>query len=281
MITTGTKWFVGLGAVSYVLAAAYGWSTGGNGLGPLSMGWKGAVGDHFGYGVLIVAAVLALYQAFTLTAWRDADPQAQAEVAGVDVAPVVRPAGISYWPALSAFGLGLGLIGLVSEPVLVVFGLIVVGAALVEWTVQTWSDHATGDPAANRAIRNRIMNPIEVPVAGVLAVGLVIISASRLLLAVSETSSVVAAGVIATVVLFGGAAVAARPRLGSNAIVALLLLGAAVVIGLGVAGGVAGEREIHHEGGEEEGSEGEASEGAAPRVVLADTAAAADAEGAR
>ena len=45
MITTGSKWFFGLGFVSLVLAAAYGWTTGGNGLGPLSLGYKGGVGD--------------------------------------------------------------------------------------------------------------------------------------------------------------------------------------------------------------------------------------------
>ena len=279
MITTGTKWFLGLGFVMYVLAAAYGWTTGGDFFGPLSVGYHGAVGDHFGYGVLMAAAVLAFWQAFTLTAWRDADPQAQAEVAGVDVVPTSRPAGVSYWPVVAAFGLGLGLIGLVSEPFLVVAGLVVVGIALVEWTVQAWADHATGDPAANRAIRNRFMNPIEIPVAAVLAVGLVVVSASRLLLAVSELGAVVAAGVIATIVLLAGAAIAARPRLGSNVIVALLLLGAVVTIGLGVAGGVAGERDFHHEeegeGHEEEGGS-EESEGALGALVV--TAAA---EGAR
>jgi len=280
MITTGTKWFAGLGVGLYVLAAAYGYSTGGVRLGPLSAGYYGAVGDHFGYGVLFAAAVLAFYQAFALTAWRDADPQAQAEVAGVAVAPTVRPAGASYWPVVSAFGLGIGLIGLVSEPFLVVLGLVIVGIALIEWTVQTWADHATGDPAANRSIRNRIMNPIEVPVAGVLAVGLVIVSGSRVFLAVSELNAVVAAGVIGTLVLLAGAAVAARPRLSSNAIVALLLVGAVVAIGLGVAGGVAGERDIHHE--DESHEEGEDAAGASEGALgVHDLTVTTAAEGAR
>ena len=39
--------------------AAYGWTTGGNGLGPVSVGYKGGVGDHFGYTVLFVAAVIS------------------------------------------------------------------------------------------------------------------------------------------------------------------------------------------------------------------------------
>jgi DeoR/GlpR family transcriptional regulator of sugar metabolism len=41
-----------------VLAAAYGWSTGGDRLGPLTAGYWGAVGDHLGY-TLLVATGLA------------------------------------------------------------------------------------------------------------------------------------------------------------------------------------------------------------------------------
>ena len=73
MITTGSKWFFGLGFVSLVLAAAYGWTTGGNGLGPVSVGYKGGVGDHLGYGILLVAGVASLFAGFCATAYRDAD----------------------------------------------------------------------------------------------------------------------------------------------------------------------------------------------------------------
>ena len=45
---------------------------------------------------------------------------------------------------------------------------LVLGAVAIEWTMQAWSDRATGDPAVNREIRNRVMLPIEVPVAGAL-----------------------------------------------------------------------------------------------------------------
>jgi hypothetical protein len=280
MITTGTKWFAGLGFVTLVLAAAYGWSTGGDGLGPVSVGYKGGVGDHFGYGLLVVAALLSFVQALVLAAVRDADPQAQAQLVGAETVPTVRPAGVSYWPPVAAFGVGLVLIGLVSEPVLVVFGLVAVGVVLVEWTVQTWADHATGDPATNRRIRNRLMNPVEYPVAGALAVGLVVISVSRALLAVSSLGAVWVAGVIGTVILLLGWLIAARPKASSNVIVGLLLVAAVAVIGLGVAGGVAGEREFHPAGQEHEEDEGGGhtdapEEGAAPRPERAPEGATA------
>jgi hypothetical protein len=252
MITTGTKWFIGLGVATLMLAVAYGYTTGGNGLGPLSVGYKGGVGDHFGYGVLLIAAFISLAQGVLLEAWRDADPQAQAQVAHLDAVPAVRPVAVSYWPAIAAFGAGLVLVGLVYEPLLFIFGLIVLGIVLVEWTVQTWADNATGDPETNRRIRNRLMNPIEFPVGGALAVAVVIISFSRLFLATSKDGAVIGAAMLAALVLVGGWVLAARPKISANVVVGVLLVAAVAVIGLGVAGGIAGQRD-YHKVAEEEG----------------------------
>lgn len=256
MITTGTKWFLGLGVVTLALAAAYGWTTGGNGLGPVTVGYKGGVGDLLGYGVLVTAGLLSIAQGVVIAAWRDADPQAQAELVHLDTVPTTRPAGVSYWPAIAAFGVALLVVGLVWEALLVVFGVVVLGIVLVEWTVQTWADHATGDPATNRRIRNRLMNPIEFPVGGVLAVAVVVMAFSRFFLAASKDVAVIGAGVLATIVLVLGWVLAARPKLSANVVVGLLLVVAVGVIGLGVASGVAGEREFHKIGSEEE-EEGE------------------------
>jgi hypothetical protein len=251
MITTGTKWFFGLGIVTLALAALYGWSTGGDGLGPVTAGYKGGVGDHLGYGILLAAAVLSTLQGVVLAAWRDADPQAQAQLVNSGSVPATRPAAVSYWPAIAAFGAALVVVGLVSEPLLFIFGLIVLGIVLVEWTVQTWADHATGDPATNRRIRNRLMNPIEFPVAGVLIAAVLVISFSRVFLSASKDGAVIGAAVLATLVLFGGWLLTARPRLSSNVVVGVLLVAAVAVIGLGVAAGANGQREFHKVGEEE------------------------------
>lgn len=245
MITTGTKWFTGLGIVTFVLAAAYGWTTGGAALGPVTVGQLGPVGDHIGYGILMAASLVSFVLATAMAALRDSGARAEAEVAGLDTVPPVRPASPSYWPAISAFGVALLLIGLVTEPLLAIFGAIVLGAVLVEWTVQTWAEGATGDEATNRRIRNRIMNPIEFPVAGALAVAVVILSFSRVFLAISRLGAVGVALVVASVILFGGAWVAARPKLSSNTIVAITLVAAVLSISLGVVSGLSGEREFH------------------------------------
>jgi hypothetical protein len=242
MITSGSKWFFGLGVVALVLAVAYGWTTGGNGLGPLSFGYKGAVGDHLGYSLLVSGALVSFFLGIVSTAVRDAEAEALAEVAGTEMVPAVTPAGTSYWPALAAFGAALVVIGLVSEAVVFVFGLIVLGIVIVEWTIQAWADHATGDPETNRQIRNRLMNPIEFPVAAALVLALVAIGFSRVFLALSADATVLAGVVVLGVIVVGGFLVASRPRISTNVIVGLLVAAAVVVIALGVAGAVHGER---------------------------------------
>ena len=249
MITTGSKWYFGFGFLALIFAAAYGWTTGGNGLGPLSLGYKGGVGDHFGYGLLMAAAAISFFLGVVVTATRDAEAEAAAQVAGTETVPAVIPAGTSYWPPIAAFGVVLLVIGLVSEAVLVVFGLILMGIALVEWTVQAWADRATGDPETNRRIRNKLMNPIEFPLAGALALGVIAISLSRVFLTFSADQTVLAGVVVTALIVIGAFWVASRPHLSSNLVVGLVVAGAVAIIAIGVAGAVSGPREVHEEEG--------------------------------
>jgi hypothetical protein len=249
MITTGSKWYFGFGFLALVFAAAYGWTTGGNGLGPLSLGYKGGVGDHFGYGLLVAAAAVSFFLGVVVTATRDAEAEAAAQVAGTETVPAVIPAGTSYWPPIAAFGVVLLVIGLVSEAVLVVFGLIVLGIALVEWTVQAWADRATGDPETNRRIRNKLMNPIEFPLAGALALGVIAVSLSRVFLTFTSDQTVLAGVIVTALIVIGAFSVASRPHLSSNVVVGLVVAGAVAIIAIGVAGAVSGPREVHEEEG--------------------------------
>jgi hypothetical protein len=250
VITTGSKWFFGLGFVSLVLAVAYGWTTGGNGVGPLTMGYKGGVGDHFGYGVLVAAGFVSLFLGAVSLAVRDAEALAEAQVAGTETVPAAIPAAPSYWPAVAAFGAALVVVGLVASPVLFVIGLVALGIVLVEWTVQAWADRATGDPEINRRIRNRLMNPIEYPAAGLLAIGVVVASLSRLFLSLSADDAVWVGISIATIIILSGFFFASRPRISANVIVGVLLVAALVVIGLGIGSAVSGQREFNEPGAE-------------------------------
>jgi len=261
MLTTGSKWYFGVGLLSLVLAAAYGWSTGGSGLGPVTMGYHGAVGDHLGYGVAVSIALVSIMLGLVSVATRDADPRALAELAGTDAAPAAQaPAHGAYWPTVGAFGAGLVVLGLVISNVMFVAGILVLLAVLVEWMVLAWSDRATGDPAANRVIRDRLMAPFEVPLAGALVVAGAVFTFSRLFLTASQSSAVWIATSLMIVVILIAAALAARPKISSNVVAGVLSAVAVAVVAAGVVAAARGEREIEHEQPEAPGGEGEAAD---------------------
>lgn len=250
MITTSSKFFYALSGLLIVTGIAYGYSTGGGEVGPLSLGYKGAVGDVLGYTIVMGAAFLAAFIGFAVTAFRDADPDAGAELLGTETAPRPSAPGASYWPVIGSFGAGLTVVGVAVNNVFFVAGLIVLGAVALEWTIQAWAERATGDPAVNREIRNRIMLPVEIPVAGALAVGVVIVGFSRLFLAVSAFAAVWAALACAAIVFGLGTVLSSRPHLRTDVVAGVLAVGAVATIGIGITAALVGERDFEHHGEE-------------------------------
>src|SRR5690606_14352684 len=106
------------------------------GLGPLTAGYKGGVGDHLGYGLLLATAAGSILLGFVSVATRDASPRAQAQLLGTEQPPpVTPPAHPTYWPVVGALGAALVVLGLVISNVMFVAGFIVLAAVLVEWMV--------------------------------------------------------------------------------------------------------------------------------------------------
>ena len=256
MFTTASKWFFGLSAVSFVLAAAYGWSTGGDQLGPVTAGYWGGVGDHLGYTLLVSIGLAATLLGLVAVASRDASPSALAELAGTEDAPTaVPPAHLAYWPAVGAFGAALVVLGLVISNVLFIVALFVLLGVLVEWMVLAWSDRATGDPDTNRRLRASLMAPFEVPLAGFLVVAGSVAAFSRLLLTSSELGAVAVATVLGVLILGLGAAIAAKPKLSPNVVAGVLALVAISIVTAGVLSAARGERFVERH--EEHAPEGE------------------------
>src|SRR5688572_8721478 len=160
MLTTGFKLYLGYAIGALTAAVLHGYTTGGTHLGPLTVGFKGAVGEHTGYAVLLATGLVSGFMGLMLVAFRDADARAAAEVLGTDVVPVQRPAGASYWPLIGAFGAGTLMLGLVLNAAVFVLGIVILAIVGVEWMMQAWADRATGDPAVKRELRIRIMAPI-------------------------------------------------------------------------------------------------------------------------
>jgi hypothetical protein len=243
MVTTGAKYFLGLSGLAIVAAIVYGWSTNGGETGALTFGLYGGVGDHTGYTVLFFAAAVDLFLGGMIVAFRDADADAVSEVAALDEVPeVVAPTTPSYWPILGAVALTCAVLGLVVSNLLFLFGVIVGLVVLIEWMVAAWADRATGDPEVNRRIRNRIMNPIEVPLFGAIGIVALVLCVSRVLLAVGEKASYIVAIIFAALILATASAFAAAPKAGRTIVAVLCVLGALGVIAGGVIGAAEGSR---------------------------------------
>ncbi len=243
MITTGAKYFFGLAALALFGAVAYGFGAHGGLSGVLTLGLYGGVGDHAGLAVLLGAFAAAAFLGGMAVAFRDADPDAVRAVAAVDTVPEVQePRTNSFWPVLGAAAAGCAVIGLVVSAQLFVFAILVGVVVLLEWMVSSWADRSTGDPAVNRRIRNRIMNPIEVPVFGAIAAFALVLSLSRVLLAVSENASTAVAICFGVVVLAIGFLLASRPKSLRTIATVLCVLAALGVITAGVVSAAQGSR---------------------------------------
>lgn len=288
MITRGSKFFYGAAAVGFVTALVYGFITGASAhggvvavfqdgavvnsiIGPLSFGWKGWVGDQLGYATLMgFAGVMAVLGGFQ-TAFRDGGAETiiplQGENVSVETADlrVVTPQGLSYWPIAGALSAALVVIGLAMSKATFIVGVVLMAVVAIQWVVRAWSERLTSDPVQNEALRTKLMGPINIPIAGVIVIGLVMFLVSRILLALPGTASVFFI-IIAASAIFGIAVLlGSRPDLKRSVTITVLIVGAILLIAGGIAAGMAGR----YDGGEHSGGE----EGAA--IHLSDQGTAA------
>jgi len=268
MLKTGSKFLFALAGFGFVVAFLWAGSTGDHLLGmdsiigPLTLGYKGYVGEHVGFTVLAGLSAASLFLGIFLSALRDSDAEAVAQVAGLDTVPAVEaPRTVNYWPVVAAFSLGAIVLGLAIGPVMFVIGFVGIAITTVEWAVRAWSDRATGDPEVNRTIRNRFMYPVEIPGLAVIGVGGFVLAISRVLLALPKYGSYVVFGLVPVLAFLVGLLVTKKPKLSQSVIAGILLVGGIALLAGGVAAAVHGERG-HEEKKHEKTSSGE--EGLAP-----------------
>lgn len=241
MRSTGGKFWYAVAGLGTAAAVAY-WFASGR-------------GEWFGTMTLGAIVLGALLLGITAGAIDDGDVPATA--AGDEV-PVRRTLP-ALWPPLTGLGAALALVGLAGKTPLLYVGLGLVALVGIEWLVSGWAERATGDHEVNRRARDQVMAPLEIPVLGVIAIAFVVLSMSRVFLALSKDGTIIAAGLLATAILVLGTLVASRPALKSSMITGLLAAGAVAVLAAGIVGLDAGTREFEHHApeGEEHGDDAE------------------------
>lgn len=235
MLTSGSRFWFAVTGLTLVGAAIYFLASG---------------GEKYGTVVLGFAAAAAMIPGIASVVLRDGDvAAATANGAGLEH----RPAATRFaaaWPALAALGAGVTMVGLAAGGALFYVGLGILVVTLVEWMVQSWAERSTGDPAVNRSLRHRIMYPIEIPALAVIGIAVAVLAFSRVLLALPKAGSTVIAMVVASLILGVAILLSAKPKLTSTLMTAVVLLGAVGLLGGGIVGAVAGEREFEQHGAE-------------------------------
>lgn len=261
MIPTGSKLWFGVSGFALVATIVY---------------FLASRGEELGSMVLLSLAVAGFTLGLLASLIGDGDvpaPRAAAPEEAATSAVVTAPRNVQLaaaWPALAAVGAGVVVVGLATGGILAYVGFALLLAAGIEWMVQAWAERATADPTANRELRNRLMYPIEIPVLAAVTIAFVIISFSRVLLSVSKVGSTVVAIVVASLILGVAFLVTSRPKLSSSLLTVVVALGVIGLLGGGIIGAVAGEREFEAHEGEEDHGEGES---AVELLISADTTA--------
>lgn len=230
MITTGSKLLVGSAVAAWIFAAAYGIAQQG------TLGSIGLVSAAVG---LTLLAVVNMFVRDSNVSAMDPDSFASSAAAQATARP-------SLWPLLAGLGATAVTLGAVTVPAIFIIGLVLIGAATIEWLVQGWSERASKDPHYNAQARNLLADPLELPVAGAIGGGVVIYAFSRVMLGLPDkTSTVVAFSVVAALVLAAGAAVGFRRNISKSTMTGAFSIVAVALVAGGAVAGLNGERETH------------------------------------
>ncbi len=219
MIPTGFKLYAGIAGAALLAAAIGGYTTGGTVVGPISAGYKGGIGHHVSYVVLVGVAIVSIIVGTLLTLVRDADADAVAQAMGVETAPVgQRPVAASIWPIVAGLGLTFVVVGMAINTFVFGVGLAVLAIVAFEWTMTAWADRATGDPSTNIALRNQLMGPFEVPLLGLLGGAVFVMAVSRIFIAYHGTGAVVIGAIVSVIMLAAAWFFVSNPDMNKNVI---------------------------------------------------------------
>lgn len=237
MITTSSKYLIGLTTAAVVGFSVY----------AIATGW-GAMGS-----IGLLSAIVALgFLVGIMQFVRDGEVSAQ-DSAAVATCGAAQPApGASAWPAVFGVGLGIIAVGSVTLPAIFKLGVVVILAAGAEWLVQAWAERASADSRFNALVRARTAYPLELPIAASLLLGVIVYGFSRLMLAVSKDAGTLLFALFGAIILLFGFVIARRRNLSKGVIGAICAIGLVAMAAGGVATALTGERSQLTEAAEED-----------------------------
>ena len=229
MITTGSKFLIGSTVLAAICAVAYGVT---------QDGVMGTVG--------LVSAALALAFIAAVNLWtRDSNVFID-DAAAVESCAAGQPApGKSIWPLAMGLSGTLLVLGLVTYQAVFTIGLVLFLASGGEWMLQAWAERASADARYNSTVRERLAGPLEFPLVGAVAVGILVYAFSRVMLWLSKTNTVVAFAIMGSLVLAFAFFFAFRTSVPKTAVAGISAVAVVGIVAGGVAAGVDGERDIH------------------------------------
>ncbi|HEX2047903.1 MAG TPA: cupredoxin domain-containing protein [Acidimicrobiales bacterium] len=244
MFTPTSKVFLPLAGAALLLGAIY----------------KILTGDLLGGVLYLMAGTAAFLLGVMLSSVRENElaPVVAPDAPPPTVRPVVAPptSGGGGWSVLAAVGLGLVVLGLVEHALFTWAGLLLGLAAATGWIARS----------ASESTRREIsLLPLGLPVLGLFAIGSIMFFLSRILLAVTETTSWVIALAVAVVIMFVASIAAVRPNISGRTLAAALAVGSVLMVGGGLIAAAQGEREIEHH------AEAHAGEGALVQLAAENT----------
>ena len=228
MITTSSKLFYGIGTIS--IAGAIVWIIANDG------GALGAV-------ALVFLAIAAIFLGAIASFVRDGHVLSTDTSQHASAPAAQNGSGGSWFPLGMALSLGVVVVGLVTSPGIFKVGIALLLAMLGEWMIQNWSDRASANAGYNERVRGWIVHPLEIPIGGALLLAAIVLSFSRIFLALSTDIGPIVFAIAGALVLLAGSMISMRPGASRRLIATLcgvLLVG---LSGVGVALALNGERE--------------------------------------
>ena len=230
MVPFATKALWGFGFAGVVAAIVYGLATNDDA--------GGAILAFVSTGAILIGVVVLFADPDQAPWFATGTPLGQeAPIGGRHMYP-------SPWPFFGALALGTLAVGAATDAVVVVIAVILLAVTAVGWVFQQWSEHPSYTGRYATRIKERLVVPLGLPILVGTLVAIIVISLSRIFLALPEDGTRAVALSVAVVILLSAFAVAASERMARTALILLLVFAFACLIGAGVAGLVHGERKF-------------------------------------